>query len=149
MKAKLIKNAVIVAPKSVLRSWEKELKRVVLKCAHKTMITVMESNASPLQRRRMLTAALECSHKHPHIVITTYGMISNELNLFKSDTEYWDYVVLDEAHNIKNSKTQISLACCSLAHNPETHRVMLSGTPLMNKPEELYVSSGYPTKGCP
>lgn len=143
MRAKAIKNAVIAAPKSVLRSWEKELRRVVLKCTHKAIITVVESNVSPLQRRRILQAALDCSPNHPHIIVTTYGMINNELQLFMCVDNHWDYVVLDEAHTIKNSKTQINFACRSLARNTDTHRLMLTGTPLMNNPEELYVSKAW------
>ena len=139
MRTQTIKNAVIVAPKSVLRSWEKELNRVVLKCVAKTDIRVLDSNQSEQQRRRLLTAALECSPKRPSIIVTTYGMVNNAQDLFQSEVSHWDYVVLDEAHTVKNSKTQTSLACRSLASNPKTHRLMLSGTPLLNRPEELYV----------
>jgi SNF2 family DNA or RNA helicase len=141
MRTRSIKNAVIVAPKSVLRSWEKELKRVVLKCVAKTDISVVDSSQSERQRQRALSAALECSAKRPHIVITTYGMVNSSQHLFKSYTGHWDYVVLDEAHTVKNMKTQTSAACRSLASDSKTHRLMLTGTPLMNNPEELFVST--------
>jgi hypothetical protein len=139
MRAQTAKSAVIVAPKSVLRSWEKELKRVVLKCVSTTVITVLSSNATDSERRRILATALDCSPKRPHIVVTTYGMVQNATKLFMSETNHWDYIVLDEAHTVKNSTTQVSLACRSLARNTMTHRLMLTGTPLMNKPEELFV----------
>jgi SNF2 family DNA or RNA helicase len=45
---------------------------------------------------------------------------------------FWDYVVLDEAHTVKNQETQIAKACRSVAGNPKTRRLMLTGTPLMN-----------------
>ncbi|GKY93801.1 hypothetical protein MPSEU_000347300 [Mayamaea pseudoterrestris] len=138
MRTRNIKNAVIVAPKSVLRSWEKELKRVVVKCVANVSIRVVESTLEEKVRRRALSAALECSPKQPHIIITTYGMVNNSQELFKSRVGHWDYVVLDEAHTVKNSKTQTSVACLSLASNPKTHRIMLSGTPLMNNPTELF-----------
>jgi SNF2 family DNA or RNA helicase len=140
MRTRTIKNAVIVAPMSVLRSWEKELKRVVLKCVANAEIRVLESSRSDQQRSSILSAALHCSPKRPNIIVTTYGMVNSAKALFQGDSAHWDYVVLDEAHTVKNSKTQTSLACRSLARNPKTHRLMLTGTPLMNKPLELYVS---------
>ncbi|KZT22942.1 hypothetical protein NEOLEDRAFT_1157534 [Neolentinus lepideus HHB14362 ss-1] len=47
----------------------------------------------------------------------------------------WWRVVLDEAHNIKNRKTKMAIACHNL---PGKFRWCLTGTPLQNSVEELY-----------
>ncbi|CAN0900454.1 DNA repair protein RAD5A [Linum grandiflorum] len=48
---------------------------------------------------------------------------------------HWFRVVLDEAHTIKSSKSQISLAAAGLIAN---RRWCLTGTPIQNKLEDLY-----------
>ncbi|RDX68508.1 Helicase-like transcription factor CHR28, partial [Mucuna pruriens] len=47
----------------------------------------------------------------------------------------WFRIVLDEAHSIKNHKTQVARACCSLRAK---RRWCLSGTPIQNAIDDLY-----------
>ncbi|KDQ54158.1 hypothetical protein JAAARDRAFT_697737 [Jaapia argillacea MUCL 33604] len=47
----------------------------------------------------------------------------------------WWRLVLDEAHNIKNRKTKMAIACCELQGK---FRWCLTGTPLQNSVEDLY-----------
>jgi superfamily II DNA or RNA helicase len=42
----------------------------------------------------------------------------------------WDYVILDEGHIVKNTKTQRAQ---SLFQIPSAHRIVLTGTPIQNK----------------
>jgi SNF2 family DNA or RNA helicase len=58
MNAGTICNALVVAPKSVLRSWEREASKVLLACVPIAMVQVMSADHSPLQRKRILTEAL-------------------------------------------------------------------------------------------
>lgn len=51
-------NALVVAPKSVLRSWEREASKVLLSCVPIACIQVMSADHSPLQRKRILSDAL-------------------------------------------------------------------------------------------
>lgn len=51
-------NALVVAPKSVLRSWEREASKVLLSCVPIASIQVMSADHSPLQRKRILSDAL-------------------------------------------------------------------------------------------
>lgn len=47
----------------------------------------------------------------------------------------WDLIVLDESHRIKNASAQISVAVKDL---PAEHRMCLSGTPILNHPDDLW-----------
>ncbi|PIA36474.1 hypothetical protein AQUCO_03400396v1 [Aquilegia coerulea] len=73
------------------------------------------------------------------VVLTTYGVLSTA---YKSDSEgsifhkvEWFRVVLDEAHTIKSSKTQVAQAAYALSSHC---RWCLTGTPLQNNLEDLY-----------
>ncbi|XP_010424229.2 PREDICTED: putative SWI/SNF-related matrix-associated actin-dependent regulator of chromatin subfamily A member 3-like 2 [Camelina sativa] len=75
------------------------------------------------------------------VVITTYGVLTSEFSAENSaDNEglyavRWFRIVLDEAHTIKNSKSQISLASAALVAD---RRWCLTGTPIQNNLEDLY-----------
>lgn len=58
MNAGTICNALVVAPKSVLRSWEREASKVLLACVPIAIVQVMSADHSPLQRKRILADAL-------------------------------------------------------------------------------------------
>ncbi|CAK9318722.1 unnamed protein product [Citrullus colocynthis] len=73
------------------------------------------------------------------VVLTTYGVLTSA---YKSDGEFsiyhrvdWYRVVLDEAHTIKSSKTQIAQAAFTLN---SYCRWCLTGTPLQNNLEDLF-----------
>ena len=70
-----------------------------------------------------------------HIYLTTYALIRNDINKNTLPLDYFDAVVLDEAHNIKNPNSQQSLALGSLNAK---FRWGLTGTPVQNYPKELY-----------
>lgn len=71
--------------------------------------------------------------KEQNIIITTYGMIRNDIERFKEFSFY--YVILDESQHIKNINSQISRAVMLLDCE---HRLALSGTPIENNLGELY-----------
>lgn len=67
------------------------------------------------------------------LVITSYDILSNDLRYFEGLR--WNYVVLDEGHVIKNSKTKVARAVRALSAN---HRLILTGTPIQNSVIELW-----------
>ncbi|KAG2333517.1 hypothetical protein Bca52824_004697 [Brassica carinata] len=75
------------------------------------------------------------------VVITTYGVLISEFsaeNAAKNEGLFavrWFRIVLDEAHTIKNSKSQVSLAAAALVSD---RRWCLTGTPIQNTLEDLY-----------
>lgn len=71
--------------------------------------------------------------KKYNIIITSYERVRAEINEFKK-IEYY-YIVLDEAHIIKNSKAKITQAVKQLTGQ---RKLILSGTPLHNNVTEIW-----------
>ncbi|XP_052210529.1 DNA repair protein RAD5A isoform X2 [Diospyros lotus] len=75
------------------------------------------------------------------VVITTYGVLASEFSTENAEDNgglysvRWFRVVLDEAHTIKSSKSQISLAAAALVADC---RWCLTGTPIQNNLEDIY-----------
>ncbi len=67
------------------------------------------------------------------IAITSYSMIARNADSFKQIT--WSYVVLDEAHRIKNPSAVSTKACKGLLSR---HRLAVTGTPIQNRLIELW-----------
>ena len=68
---------------------------------------------------------------HPHVVITSYGLVKSSRMDFlggrKDDSLYWDYIVTDEGHTLKNSNTEQHKAVARVARSSRTHRLLLTG----------------------
>ena len=59
----------------------------------------------------------------------------------------WEHLVLDEAHLIKNPRTQTSNAVFDLAAR-SNHRLALTGTPVQNQVEELWSLLHFLVRAC-
>ncbi|PIN02547.1 Helicase-like transcription factor HLTF/DNA helicase RAD5, DEAD-box superfamily [Handroanthus impetiginosus] len=76
-----------------------------------------------------------------NVVLTTYGVLASEFSTESPDDNgglfsvRWFRVILDEAHTIKSSKSQISMAAAALAADC---RWCLTGTPIQNNLEDVY-----------
>ncbi|CAJ1954584.1 unnamed protein product [Cylindrotheca closterium] len=138
MKAQTIRNCLVVAPVSVLRSWEREANKVAKACVPHLRIQVVSSAISKAVRFRRLQEAQECPSYQPSLVITTYGLVRSSTMDFVSDCGKWDYVVLDEAHTIKNPSADLSKCCRRIARHKDTRKLIMTGTPIMNNLKELW-----------
>jgi SNF2 family DNA or RNA helicase len=67
------------------------------------------------------------------LIITTYGVIRNDLKLFAS--KEFEYIILDEAHTIKNP---FSISAKSIFALNGKNKLALSGTPIQNNLTELW-----------
>ena len=73
MRAETIYNAIIVCPKSVVRSWEREANLTVKNmCVPKATVYAVTSDMKSEKRKRIFTEAFCSSAKSPRLVITTY-----------------------------------------------------------------------------
>ncbi|KAL7127161.1 hypothetical protein ABFS83_14G237000 [Erythranthe nasuta] len=76
-----------------------------------------------------------------NVVLTTYGVLASEFSTENAEDNgglysvRWFRVVLDEAHTIKSSKSQVSMAAAALAAD---RRWCLTGTPIQNNLEDVY-----------
>ncbi|KAI8573535.1 hypothetical protein RHMOL_Rhmol01G0285000 [Rhododendron molle] len=75
------------------------------------------------------------------VVLTTYGVLASEFSTENAEDNgglysvRWFRLVLDEAHSIKSSKSQSSVAAAALTAD---RRWCLTGTPIQNNLEDIY-----------
>lgn len=116
---------VIIVPTSVLLNWVMEFKKFL------PGFKVMSYHGST-KRRKELRQGWNDKH-HFNVCITSYTLASRDAHIFKRKS--WYYMILDEAHMIKNFKSQrwnILLMFRSF------RRLLLTGTPLQNNLTELW-----------
>ncbi|XP_055817953.1 protein CHROMATIN REMODELING 24 isoform X2 [Solanum dulcamara] len=132
--SKLIRRVLIVAPKTLLPHWIKELTAVGLSQK------IREYFATSAKLRNY---ELQYVLQDKGILLTTYDIVRNNVKSLCGDQYYedrdgeltWDYMILDEGHLIKNPSTQRAK---SLHEIPCAHRIIISGTPLQNNLKELW-----------
>lgn len=135
--SKKAKPHLIIVPASVLNNWMREFEKF---CP--TMV-VVKYHGSMLERvelqkklRNSLPTAPKQLREPLDIVLTTYSYFSAE----KSDDRNFlkkfnfDYMVVDEAHCLKNPK---GLRYRKMDQFSTDHRLLLTGTPVQNSPQEL------------
>ncbi|XP_066500418.1 DNA excision repair protein ERCC-6-like 2 [Hoplias malabaricus] len=129
--SKVKKVFLIVAPLSVLYNWKDELDT----WGHFRTIVVhgvrKEEELARVSRGRC------------EIVLTTYETLRLSLDQFNSID--WAAVIVDEAHKLKNHKSQITQAMKGLKCKV---RVGLTGTILQNNLEELWCVMDWAIPGC-
>ncbi|KAH9612830.1 hypothetical protein KSS87_021563 [Heliosperma pusillum] len=131
--SRLIKRAMIVAPKTLIPHWIKELSVVGLSKMIKEYF-----GTCPKLRHYELQYLLQ----DKGILLTTYDIVRNNTKQLcgaqicdEDDAPLWDYMILDEGHLIKNPSTQRAK---SLLEIPCVHRIIISGTPIQNNLKELW-----------
>ncbi|KAF2401763.1 hypothetical protein EJ06DRAFT_528919 [Trichodelitschia bisporula] len=115
----------IVVPTSVMLNWEMEFKKW---CPGFKILTYYgDQNERKKKREGWMNDDLW------NVCITSYQLILQDAQAFKRRS--WHYLVLDEAHNIKNFQTQRWQTLLTF----KTHsRLLLTGTPLQNNLQELW-----------
>jgi len=61
---------------------------------------------------------------------------TDELKALLSQT--WDVMIIDEAHRVKSRHAQVTKAVTRLARQSTHNLFLLTGTPIMNRPDELW-----------
>jgi hypothetical protein len=128
----LAHRAIVVAPKTLLAHWEKEL-TICGAGAH-----VRRFFGTAGERREALRAAMDSGG----VLLTTYGMILHNGDALScwdghdsDDGPLWDIIFLDEGHKLKNPKMQFRAA---LDKVPCRSRVVVTGTPIQNNVGEMW-----------
>ncbi|KAJ3207817.1 swr1 complex component [Dinochytrium kinnereticum] len=115
----------IVVPTSVMLNWELEFKKW---CPGLKILTYY---GSPSQRKEKRSGWSKPNAFH--VCITSYQLVLADQVAFRRKP--WIYLVLDEAHNIKNFRSQKWQVL--LTFNSQ-RRLLLTGTPLQNNLMELW-----------
>ncbi|CAK5264971.1 unnamed protein product [Mycena citricolor] len=122
----------VVAPASTLHNWQQELTRFV---PHLKALPYW-GNVKDRATLRKFWSKKEITYNKDapfHVLITSYQLVTQDQQYFQRVN--WQYMILDEAQNIKNSssvrwKTLLGFHC--------RNRLLLTGTPIQNSMQELW-----------
>jgi helicase SWR1 len=115
----------VIVPTSVMLNWEMEFKKW---CPGFKILTYYGNQEERKRKRQGWT-----NDDVWNVCITSYQMVLQDQQVFRR--RRWHYMILDEAHNIKNFKSQRWQTLLGF----NTHsRLLLTGTPLQNNLTELW-----------
>ncbi|KAL0045751.1 hypothetical protein WJX82_003498 [Trebouxia sp. C0006] len=115
----------IVVPTSVMLNWEMEFKKW---CPAFKLLTYFGS-----AKERKIKRHGWSKPNAFHICITSYTLVLQDAKMFRR--KKWKYLILDEAHMIKNWKSQ---RWQTLLNFNSKRRLLITGTPLQNDLMELW-----------
>ena len=114
--------SLVICPPTLTTHWENEIRKFT-----ETLVPLQYAGL-PQKRKALRPSILGCD-----VVIVSYETVRSEIAYF--ETLRFNYCVLDEGHIIKNPKSRVTQAVKRVYSN---HRLMLSGTPLQNRVQELW-----------
>ncbi|EPX73331.1 SNF2 family helicase Swr1 [Schizosaccharomyces octosporus yFS286] len=115
----------IIVPTSVMLNWEMEFKKFL------PGFKILTYYGNPQERKEKRAGWYKPDTWH--VCITSYQLVLQDHQPFRR--KKWQYMILDEAHNIKNFRSQ---RWQSLLNFNAEHRLLLTGTPLQNNLVELW-----------
>ncbi|KAL6767714.1 hypothetical protein ACKKBF_B36355 [Auxenochlorella protothecoides x Auxenochlorella symbiontica] len=115
----------VIVPKSTLHNWLNEFRRWC------PAIKAVKFHGNQEQRAAQKEEA--CQPGRFDVVVTSYEMVIKEKNHWKRF--HWRYIIIDEAHRIKNENSILSKVVRTLTTN---YRMLITGTPLQNNLHELW-----------
>ncbi|WCJ30367.1 Chromodomain-helicase-DNA-binding protein 5 [Euphorbia peplus] len=139
----------VVAPLSTLRNWEREF---ALWAPHMNVVMYVGSSQAravireyefyrprnPKKMKKKKSGQIVGESKQERIkfdvLLTSYEMINLDTASLKPIK--WESMIVDEGHRLKNKDSKLF---SSLTQYPSNHRVLLTGTPLQNNLDELFM----------
>lgn len=132
LQEKLISKILIVMPASLKYQWQDEISKFTPYSSF-----IVEGTAK--KREKQYTEFINSTDE---IMIVGYETLRIDINIVKEMP--FDCVVLDEAHKIGNRKTKTHDAIMQLQSE---YRFALTGTPMQNKPQEIFGLMSWIDKG--
>ena len=117
--------SIVIVPKSTLSNWVKEFRKWC------PTLDIFEFYADQ-SGRELLRPRIPRTNSY-NVLLTTYETVMAEKILLK--VVKWNYLIIDEAHRIKNEKSVLSQVV-RIFHTQ--HRLLITGTPLQNNLQELW-----------
>ena len=115
----------VLVPKSTLANWMNEFKKWCPTLRAVCLIGDQEARNTFI-RDVMMPGGWD-------VCVTSYEMILREKSVFKKFN--WQYMVIDEAHRIKNEESKLSIVIREIKTR---NRLLITGTPLQNNLHELW-----------
>lgn len=116
---------IVITPKSTLDNWAREFAR----WTPDVKVLVLQGNKE--ERQDLISnRLLGCDFD---VVVASYEIVIREKSSFRKFD--WQYIVIDEAHRIKNEESLLS-QIIRLFHSK--NRLLITGTPLQNNLHELW-----------
>jgi superfamily II DNA or RNA helicase len=129
---RLTKPVLIVAPTSVIFNWANEIDKFTPQLSYQVLHgSKRKNNFACLENPEELETKVD-------IIITSYALITKDLEYYTEQKYY--YLILDEAHYIKNTKTKLYQAFLSLKAQ---HKLCLTGTPMENHLGEFWAQFNF------
>lgn len=116
------KTVLVVCPASLKLNWKNEMVKWLVS---ERTIDVVNGGGEQIP-------------SNPDVVIINYDVLTKHAKALQSRT--WDMVIMDEVHKIKNPKAKRTVVAVSIKAK---RKVLLTGTPITNRPIELQPIAGY------
>jgi SNF2 family DNA or RNA helicase len=121
---KTLEGAIIICRKSLIETWKQEISQ------HSYLKSIVLRGTPNSKGQKFMGFS--------HFYIINYDSVNNELNRINSFLLIRKFaIVLDESHTIKNPKAKSTQAIWSLSKRAQK-RIIISGTPVANKPYDLW-----------
>lgn len=115
----------VMVPKSTMHNWSQEFKHWI------PTINVLLLQGEKHERQELIKT--ELMNGDWDVVVTSYEMVIREKAALRKFA--WEYIVIDEAHRIKNEESLLSQVIRELNSR---NRLLITGTPLQNNMHELW-----------
>lgn len=116
---------IVIVPKSTLENWEREFAKWTPDVRTLVLQGDKEHRAN-IVKNKLLTCDFD-------VLITSYEIVLREKSYLQRFA--WQYIVIDEAHRIKNESSSLS-QIIRVFHS--RNRLLITGTPLQNNLHELW-----------
>jgi SWI/SNF-related matrix-associated actin-dependent regulator of chromatin subfamily A member 5 len=139
----------VLVPKSTLANWMNEIARWCPSLHAVKLHGDKDERAEFIESTLLQRAHLSHHRRAPHrtdggaaggggdrlwdVLVTTYEVANIERAALGK--VHWEYVIIDEAHRIKNEASSLSLTIRGFV---SAHRLLITGTPLQNNLHELW-----------
>lgn len=121
----------VVVPKSVLSNWMMEFSRWA------PTVKVVKFHGDKEEREQISRESMEPAQRDEdrtwNVCVTTYEVCNLDKNVLNKFA--WQYLIIDEAHRLKNEASTFSQTIRSFETR---YRLLLTGTPLQNNLHELW-----------
>jgi SWI/SNF-related matrix-associated actin-dependent regulator of chromatin subfamily A member 5 len=115
----------VIVPKVTIKNWQRELTKWLPE------LKVLFFYGDKEQRKHLVDVELKA--RDFNLVLTTFECAMKEKTPLAKIK--YEYLIIDEAHRIKNEKAKFSTVVRQFKSN---HRLLLTGTPLQNNLHELW-----------